>query len=144
LGNFQISFGGFCELVSPAHTIVSDNDDDDFEVKPGTSSSSLRPASGKGLGRGKIWANVKKHYKGARDSDSDSDSDIKIVKEHWQRQLVRSYKRKLAEKAKYDKELLQIVEMKKREKIIKVKRDKVMKQINGWRQLSEKLDISLE
>jgi hypothetical protein len=124
--------------VSP----VSDNDDDDFEVKPGTSSSSLRPASGKGLGRGKIWANVKKHYKGARDSDSDS--DIKIVKEHWQRQLVRSYKRKLAEKAKYDKELLQIVEMKKPEKIIKVKRDKVMKQINGWRQLSEKLDISLE
>jgi hypothetical protein len=131
--------------VSPAHTIldVSDNDDD-FEVKPGTSSSSLlkpqRPASGKGVGRGKIWADVKKHYKGARDSDS----DIKIVKEHWQRQLVRSYKRKLAEKAKYDKELLQIIEMKRREKIIKVKRDKVMKQINGWRQLTEKLDISLE
>jgi hypothetical protein len=129
--------------VSPAHTIVSDNDDDDFEVKPGTSSSSLRR---KGVGRGKIWADVKKHYKGARDSDSDSDSDsdIKIVKEHWQRQLVRSYKRKLVEKAKYDKELLQIVEMKKREKIIKVKREKVMKQINGWRRLSEKLDISLE
>jgi hypothetical protein len=126
--------------VSPAHTIVSDNDDDDFEVKPGTSSSSLRPASRKGVGRGKIWADVKKHYKGARDSDS----DIKIVKEHWQRQLVRSYKRKLVEKAKYDKELLQIVEMKKREKIIKVKREEVMKQINGWRRLSEKLDISLE
>jgi hypothetical protein len=57
---------------------------------------------------------------------------------------VRSYKRKLAEKAKYDKELLQIVEMNRREKIVKVKRNKVMKQINGWRQLSEKLDISLE
>jgi hypothetical protein len=114
--------------VSPAHTIldVSDNDND-FEVKPGTPSSSLlkpqRPASGKGVGRGKIWTDVKKHYKGARDSDS----DIKIVKEHWQRQLVRSYKRKLAEKAKYDKELLQIIEMERREKIIKVKRDKVMK-----------------
>jgi hypothetical protein len=63
---------------------VSDNDND-FEVKPGTPSSSLlkpqRPASGKGVGRGKIWTDVKKHYKGARDSDSDS--DIKIVKEHW-------------------------------------------------------------
>jgi hypothetical protein len=123
------------------------------EVKPGTSSSLLKPqraASGKGktapasshkgVGKGKIWTDVKKHYKGARDSDS----DIKIIKGHWQRQLVRSYKRKLAEKAKYDKVLMQIIEMKRRKKIIKVKRDKVIKQINGWRQISEKLDISLE
>jgi hypothetical protein len=48
----------------------------------GTSSSSFRPASGKGLGRGKIWANGKKHYKRARDSDSDS--DIKISYLHYQ------------------------------------------------------------
>jgi hypothetical protein len=58
--------------------------------------------------------------------------------------MVRSYRRKLAEKAKYDKELMQIMEMKRREKIIKVKRDKAIKQINGWREISEKLDISLE
>jgi hypothetical protein len=104
LCNFQIFFSDFCELVSPAHTIldVSDNDDD-FEVKPGTSSSLLKPqraVSGKGVGRGKIWTR-QKYYKGARDSDSDS--DIKIIKGYWQRQLVRSYKRKLAEKAKYDR-----------------------------------------
>jgi hypothetical protein len=39
---------------------------------------------------------------------------------------------------------MQIIEMKRREKIIKVKRNKVINQINGWRQISEKLDISLE
>jgi hypothetical protein len=47
------------------------------------------------------FGHVKKHYKGTRDSDSDS--DIKIIKGYWQRQLVRSYKRTLAEKAKYDR-----------------------------------------
>ncbi|KAH0818395.1 hypothetical protein GEV33_004395 [Tenebrio molitor] len=79
----------FCELVSPAHTIldVSDNDDD-FEY--------LEKALEE-----ERFGHVKKHYKGTRDSDSDS--NIKIIKGYWQRQLVRSYKRKLAEKAKYDR-----------------------------------------
>jgi hypothetical protein len=40
-------------------------------------------------------------------------------------------KRKLAEKAKYDKELMHIMEMKRREKVTLLKRDNAIKQING-------------